>query len=167
MKLYLIRHAIADVRDPEKYPDDGQRPLTETGIKKMGKIAKGLRRMKPEIKVILSSPLLRSKDTAEIVRKQLDLKKNQVILTDLLVPGFDPAKLIVEIQTKYMVNALALVAHEPDMSSFISLLLSGDPSVSITLRKGGICCLNVEQLSAGKCATLEWLLTPAHLAGLG
>ena len=162
MKLYLLRHAIAADNDPAKYPDDGQRPLTEAGQKKMTEIARALDKMGLQVDLVLSSPLLRARQTAEIARKQLHLKKDQLILTELLGPSVDPGKLVAEIQAKYKVNALLLVGHEPDMSNLISLLLSGDTSLSITMKKAGICCLSVEALVAGKCATLEWLFNPGQ-----
>jgi phosphohistidine phosphatase len=166
MKLYLLRHAIAAERDGNKYPDDGQRPLTRAGYKKMIKIARALYKMDIRIDLILSSPLLRARETADITRKYLHLKKDCLVLNDQLAPLGEPSQLITDIQTKYMLNCLLLVGHEPDMSNLISLLLSGDRSLSITMKKGGICCLSVDELVAGKCATLEWLMTPAQLVSL-
>jgi phosphohistidine phosphatase len=163
MKLYIMRHAIADDRDPDKYPDDGQRPLTQAGIKKMHKVARALYGMGLQIDLILSSPLLRARETAEIARQGLHLRKDQLILTDALAPSFDSSQLVAEIQAKYMYAGLLLVGHEPDLSALISQFLSGGPSLSISMKKAGICCLTIEQIAAGKCATLEWLLSPGLL----
>jgi phosphohistidine phosphatase len=62
-----------------------------------------------------------------------------------------------------MRDSLLLVGHEPDLSNLISWLLSGDISLSIIMKKGGLCCLSVDELVAGKCATLEWLMSPAQM----
>jgi phosphohistidine phosphatase len=163
MKLYFLRHAIAADRDADKYPDDGQRPLTKDGYEKMVKIARALDKMNVRIEMILSSPLRRARETAEIARKRLHLKKDRLVLIDQLAPLGDTSQLIADIQAKYMFDSLMLVGHEPDLSNLISLLLSGDTSLSITMKKGGICCLSVDELVPGKCATLEWLMSPAQL----
>jgi phosphohistidine phosphatase len=166
MILYFLRHAIAADRDGDKYPDDGQRPLTRAGYQKMIKIACALYKMDIRVDLILSSPLLRARETADITRKCFHLKKDCLVLIDQLAPLGDTSQLIKEIQTNYMLDRLLLVGHEPDLSSLISLLLSGDMSLSIAMKKGGICCLSVDELVAGKCATLEWLMTPAQLVSL-
>lgn len=163
MRLYLLRHAIAGERDAEKFSDDGQRPLTRAGIKKMIKIAKILRKMDLKIDLILSSPLVRTRETAEIVREHLRLEKDRLVLVDQLSPLGDPSQLITDIQTNYMHERLLLVGHEPDLSNLISRLLSGDTALSVTMKKGGICCLSIGQLVAGKCATLEWLINPGQM----
>ena len=63
-------------------------------------------------------------------------------------------------------KSVLLVGHEPDFSELISLLVAGDSSFSVTLKKGGLASLTVETLRQGSCATLEWLLTPSQLASL-
>jgi phosphohistidine phosphatase len=162
MKIYLLRHAIAAERDPDKYPDDGLRPLTAAGSRKMIKIADALDKMGLQVDLILSSPFLRTRQTAEIVRKHLHLKRDRLLLVDALAASGDPGQLIAEIQAKYMVDRLLLVGHEPDLSSLISLLLSGEPSIPITMKKAGLCCLSVDELAVGRCARLEWLNNPGQ-----
>jgi phosphohistidine phosphatase len=166
MNLYLLRHAIAAERDPYKYPDDALRPLTATGSKKMIRIADALYKMGLQVDLILSSPFLRARQTAEIARKRLHLRKDRLLLIDALAPSGDPGQLIKEIQNKFMVDRLLLVGHEPDLSNLISLLLSGDTSIPVTMKKAGICCLSIAQLVAGKCAGLEWLINPGQRISL-
>ncbi len=163
MKLFFLRHTNAAERDPNTYPDDGLRPLTGDGYKKMTRIAQALDKMDIQVDLILSSPFLRARDTAEIVRKNLHLDKDQLVLTDDLLPFGDANALIAGIKEKYPRATLLLVGHEPDLSELISLLLTGEKSLSLVLKKGGICCLSMEELVAGKCATLDWLLNPAQL----
>jgi phosphohistidine phosphatase len=166
MKIYLLRHAIAADRDPDRYPDDSLRPLTVQGRKKMIKVADALNNMGLQVDLILSSPFVRARQTAEIARKSLHLKKDRLLLIDALAPAGNPGNLIAEIQAKYTVDKLLLVGHEPDLSNLISLLLSGDTSIPITMKKAGICCLSIEQLVAGKCAALEWLINPGQRVSL-
>ncbi len=166
MILYIVRHAIAEQRDSNSSEEeDSQRPLTDAGRKKFRQAAKGLRDMEIQIDRILSSPYLRAADTARILQKKLDLAKDQVVLLDDLSPTGDPDRLIKDIGEKFgAIENIALVGHEPGLSRLISVLLSGDPTLPITMKKGGVCCLSVEKLEYGRCATLEWLLAPTQLA---
>ena len=165
MILYIVRHAIAEQRDPTSSEEqDSQRPLTGAGRKKFRQIARALSDLGAPIDLILTSPYLRAADTARILQKKLDLKKDQVVTADDLSPTGDPDRLIKEISEKYAGKGnIALVGHEPALSRLISVLLSGDPTLPITLKKGGVCCLSVDKLEYGRCATLEWLLAPAQL----
>jgi phosphohistidine phosphatase len=163
MKLYLLRHTRAFERDEVAYPDDRLRSLTLAGRRKMAKIAGSFPVLGVQAGLVLSSPFLRARETAEIARKALRLKKDRLILTDNLAPPGEADRLIAEINAQYPDTDLLLVGHEPGLSELASLLLSGDCSLSIELKKGSLCCLSAENLMAGKCATLEWLLSPAQL----
>jgi len=167
MKLYILRHAIAEDRDENIYPDDSLRPLTTKGKKKMVAIANNLKEMDVTVDLILSSPYVRARGTAKILFKAFDLKKEQVKLSDNLAPSGFAKDLIVEINEKYPVENLVLVGHEPYLSELVAMLVAGDPSMSILMKKGGLCRLSIDNLIYGKCATLEWLLVPAQLARLG
>lgn len=167
MKLYLLRHAIAEARDESRYPDDSLRPLNAKGRKKMVKIAGHLKDMGISIDLILTSPYVRAHDTARIVVKALDLKKKQLVDSDNLAPSGSAKDLITEIKGKYPLKNLMLVGHEPYLSDLISMLVAGHSSLSVAMKKGGLCSLSIENLVYDKCATLEWLLSPAHLARIG
>ena len=168
MILYIVRHAIAEQADPKAPQDDSQRPLTEKGRMRMRQIARGLKALEAEIDLILTSPYLRASDTARILAKQYDLGKDQVIKSENLIPAGHLDLLINEISQNHgETGNLALVGHEPSLSSLISMLVSGDPNMSVTLKKGGVCRLAVERLQYGRCANLDWLLTPAQLVEIG
>ena len=163
MELYLLRHAIAEERGSGAYPDDSKRPLTAKGVRRMRRIAEGMLALELSFDAILSSPYARARQTAEIVARVFDAEKI-LEFTDELAVGGDGEKLVDHITTDYpVVSRLLLVGHEPFMSSFISMLVSGDQSLSVTMKKGGLCKLIVDYLQYGRCATLEWLLAPAHL----
>jgi phosphohistidine phosphatase len=84
--------------------------------------------------------------------------------SDHLAVGGDAEQLIEQITADYpAAGSLLLVGHEPSMSGFISTLVSGDQSLTIVMKKGGLCKLTVDKLQYGRCATMEWLLTPAQL----
>jgi phosphohistidine phosphatase len=163
MKLYILRHANAVKRDPVEYPDDSRRPLADAGHKEAKKVARRLHKMGVQIDLILSSPYVRARETAEVVRKHLHLEKNRLVLADQLLPLGNTFQLIADIQARGPLDGLLLVGHEPLLSELISVLLSGDASLSLSMKKGNICCLDVGDLVPGKCATLKWLFQPARM----
>lgn len=166
MILYVIRHAIAAPIGPEG--DDSQRPLTDEGRTRMYRIAAGLKEMGETLDLILTSPFLRATQTARIVAKELRLGKEKVVQTESLAPGGQVADLVKEINGRYAgLQGVAIVGHEPYLSALIALLISGDPGLSITMKKGGVCRLSTDALQAGRCATLDWLLTPGQLVEIG
>ncbi|HEX2696769.1 MAG TPA: phosphohistidine phosphatase SixA [Anaerolineales bacterium] len=167
MILYIIRHAIA--ADPETVElEDSQRPLTSKGRRKMRVIAHGLKEMEIELDLILTSPYVRATQTARILEKRFDLEKKAVVVTDHLAPTGYGDQLVSMISEKYSdMQNIALIGHEPYLSSLVSVLVTGDPTASIVLKKGGICRLSIENIQYGRCAALEWLLSPAQLVEIG
>ena len=166
MNLYIIRHAIAVERGTPEYENDSQRPLTEKGKKKMRQIAIGLRALGVDFDLILSSPYIRAKETAEILADVFKTKAD-VAFSENLIPTGDPDLLIAEINEKYNANSVALVGHEPYLTHLISLLVSDNASLDMTLKKGGVCRLSANDLHHSRKTTLEWLLTPGILVEIG
>ena len=163
MELYLLRHAIAVEHGAPGFERDSDRVLTPKGAKKMRRIARGMLAMDLSFDVILSSPFARAKQTAEIVADVFKAHK-RLEYTSTLEVGGDPEELVKLIGKKYdAAETVLLVGHEPYMSSLISLLLSGDQSVNVTMKKGGLCKLDIDTLHYGQCATLEWLLAPSQM----
>ena len=107
-------------------------------------------------------------ETAKILANRLDVKKDRMILSEHLATTGNAKQLIDEIKGKYKdVENIALVGHEPNLSSLISLLFCGDANGSLILKKGGVCFLSTDALEYGKCATLHWLSSPAQLIHIG
>lgn len=165
MNLYIVRHAIAVPRGTPGYDDDGQRPLTDKGRKKMEKIVEGIHQLDVTLDVILSSPYVRARDTAKILAKEFNMK-DKLAFSDHLIPPGDYENLIDEIREKYDVDNLALVGHEPMLSGLISWLTAGNTAMMVTFKKGGIACLIADRLYEEHRATLLWLLTPAIMVEL-
>jgi phosphohistidine phosphatase len=117
--------------------------------------------------LILSSPYLRARQTAEIVAKAFGAEK-RMKLCDVLAPNGSAKDLVEEIHhRKPTPESVLLVGHEPYLSELISLLVSGETGVLVVLKKGGFCKLTVASLRAGRCADLEWLLTPKQMVMMG
>jgi phosphohistidine phosphatase len=162
MNLYIIRHAIAVDEGTSDYESDSERPLTDKGRKKMRQIAKGLRNLGVEFDLILSSPYVRARETAEILADVFKMKK-KIVFSDNLIPMGNPELLITEVNEKYSVDSIALVGHEPHLSTLVGLLVAENAKIDVTLKKGGVCYLSADDLHHEHRATLEWLLTPGTL----
>ena len=166
MELYILRHAIAEPKDATNAREDSQRELTPEGKRKMRRMAKGMKALNLAFDLVLSSPFLRARQTAEIVVETFKFKPG-VELLPALAAGEDARDLISQLNKKQAARkSLLLVGHEPDLSRLIGLLLAGDPTLSIVLKKGGLCKLSAAALKFDRCATLEWLLTPRQLERL-
>jgi phosphohistidine phosphatase len=167
MDLYVLRHGRAGIRDRHMWPDDSLRPLTDDGRKRLRSIARAMNDIGLRFDLVLSSPYLRARETAEIVVAEIQAGKS-LELTPYLEPDGDPASLVADIVARGdSLGSILLVGHEPYLSDFISTLLTGDTGMSMTLKKGGLCHLTVEDLTYGRCATLEWLCSPALLLKMG
>lgn len=147
MKLYLLRHGKADWPDWDKPDDD--RPLTKEGKKEVAVVGKFLRRFEID-PVILTSPLSRASQTADIVAKYLETK---VRTEAALRPGFSVTKLA-GILKDYDASSLMLVGHEPDFSRTIFQLTGGRTKMS----KAGVALIEVENDSMK--GELRWLIPP-------
>lgn len=166
MELYILRHGLAFPRGSADYPNDNERPLTSKGTRAMRRIAKTLRSRDLSFDHVFSSPLVRAKQTAEIVLGVL-APDHPITYSAQLAPEGDREMFINELLTACQPSDRALViGHEPYLSGLISFLVCGDDAMGISLKKGGMCKLEIESLRIGKCAVLEWLLTPKQLQGL-
>jgi len=163
MNLFLLRHGIAVERDEFASANDELRPLTPKGQRELRQSVAALRAMELQFDVILSSPLLRARQTAEIVAAELKLKKRLVFAAELK-PGGSAKKLVQKINAlKTRPKNILLVGHEPDFSQLILLLVTGQTGAGFALKKGGLAKLELEKFRAGQCATLAWLLTPKQM----
>ena len=165
MEIYLVRHGLAVERGSKGIASDAERPLTEEGIRRMRVQARGLAALECRAKTVLTSPLVRAVQTAELVRAALG-EGAEVVETPALKPAARPEgalRLIAEREEP----ALVLVGHEPFLSEFTSLLLVGDTRMAVDFKKGGACCIVFQDdVAAGK-GTLEWHVPPKALRSLG
>jgi len=164
--VLLVRHAIAQDREvwARRHRSDDARPLTAEGRRRMAAAARGLRALVPDLEAVASSPLKRAIETAEILARAYD--GHQVERLSALAPG-GSAEDVLEWLSGQGAACVALVGHEPDLSSLASWLLLDAVAPLFTFKKGGACLLEFgETLEAGE-AALRWLLQPKHLRGLG
>jgi phosphohistidine phosphatase len=167
MNLYLLRHGLAVEAGTSDYSKDSERPLTAKGERKLWKIAEAMEDMELSFDWVLSSPYVRARQTAQIVAEALSLRK-KLEITETLTPAGSTKKLIESINQKQpLPKDILLVGHEPYLSELISLLVSGNNELAISMKKGGLCNLAIEALEYGRCARLEFLLTPKQMCLMG
>jgi phosphohistidine phosphatase len=163
MNLYLLRHGIAVDPSAPNITKDAERPLTPKGQRRLRQIAEAMGALKVSFDVILSSPYVRAKQTAEIVAETLKRQK-LLKVSDHLTPDGNPKSLIQELnELRPKPKNILLVGHEPYLSKLIALLTTGNTNMEIDLKKGGLCKLEAETLRYGRCAMLSCLLAPRHL----
>lgn len=161
MQIYLLRHGIAVERTEHDGPDE-ERALTGEGRRKVRCVAKAMRAMSLSLDLILTSPLVRAVQTAEIVAEALRIKK-RLQVTDFLTPNVPTEKQIAWLKTlRPRGGQVLLVGHEPNFSELTSHLLAGHRKVMIDFKKAGLCKVTAEPIAPGG-ATLEWLLTPRQM----
>jgi phosphohistidine phosphatase len=177
MKLLVVRHAIAMEREEYQaepsadatrpgHKDDALRPLTIEGIRKMRRNAKGLVNLVPRPNALITSPLTRAYQTAEILRdvwEGLDIRQ-----TEALRPKSKPGDLVkwIRAHTDEDAHLLTIVGHEPHLTELIGWLLTGQQHSFLELKKGGACLLSFDNAISRSAGTLEWLATPAQLRAL-
>jgi phosphohistidine phosphatase len=167
MKLYLMRHGIAEMLGAGRALRDPDRALTAKGRRRVREIARGLRRLGVRPEVILTSPLRRARQTAELVAGELGLAGRLEETPHLGVPPDSPA-LIRQLQKRRPPpRSVLLVGHEPHLSELTAWLITGASGAGLAFKKGGLARLDVSTWAEGRCATLEWLLPPRVLRRLG
>ena len=137
MDIYFIRHGIA--ADPSEYEYDRDRPLTAKGREKTEQVAEKIRRIGVTFDLILTSPLVRAKQTAQILL--------EVGLTDLveefipLSPGGNLQEFLQtwsESDYGKTEGAIALVGHQPDLTDWAEQLIWGEIREKLILKKAGV-----------------------------
>ena len=165
--LMLVRHGIADDRELARAAglDDDRRALTEDGTRKFRKAAVGLWRLVPELHAVLTSPLLRAVETAELLVAPFG--RRPIVQQPELAPGSD-WRALGPVLKGYPADAwIACVGHEPDLGRLAAWLLTGEERGFFKFKKGGAAALELEDGFRPAGASLMWLLTGAQLRHLG
>lgn len=159
LKLFFLRHGKAENRADWR-DDDDLRPLTAEGERLLVAEARAIGRLTKGLELILTSPLVRARQTADIVAGELGLGR---LVHDhaAIGRGLDAGVLRGIVAVHPGVSSLMVVGHEPDFSLTIAELIGGG---RVDMRKGGLARVDVRgpALDGG---VLEWLLTPAQLTG--
>jgi phosphohistidine phosphatase len=159
LELYLIRHGVAAERG-EDYPDDSKRPLTNAGISRLKKEAKALDELGVAFDHIITSPLVRTKQTADIFAESLKSKPS-VSSSDALAPAGTSTAVIQELAKHMRKGRIALVGHEPNIGELAGRLIGA--RMPLEFKKGGICRIDFEVFPPKGIGQLRWFVTPRML----
>jgi len=159
MKVCLVRHAIAIDRDAPNLISDAARELTTEGIEKMRRNARAIRKIGMVFDAVWSSPLIRARQTAEILADAFD-PKPPVEVVRALEPAGHFEDLLLRLQERKASETIALVGHEPSLGELASFMIGGPRNVAIPFKKGGAACIVLEELQPPLRGELLWLLTP-------
>jgi phosphohistidine phosphatase len=162
-EIYLIRHGIAAERG-EEYPDDSKRPLTSRGIARLKQEAKALDKLEVVFDQIIASPLLRTRQTADVLSESMK-SKPPVTTADALAPAGTPAAVIQELGKHMRKGRLALVGHEPNLGELAGRLIGA--RAPIEFKKGAVCRIDFEVLPPKGMGQLRWFITPGMLREIG
>jgi len=165
VELILIRHAKAESRDAASWPDDDLRPLTAEGRAEQRAATRAMKKMGIKFGFLVSSPLLRARETADIVAKGYRWPEPPQIAEEL-GHGYSPGA-VVKLLAKFPPDAaVALVGHEPDLSDLTAALATKDGKLSIAVKKSGVVGIEFEGPAEEGRGTLLYHLKPGHLRKL-
>ncbi len=159
MKLYIMRHGPAE--PAQSGQSDADRALTAGGRAETTAAAKGLSQLGVAPAAILTSPLKRALQTAEIVADELDLA-GALSVEDELTAGTSAARIVDMIRKEQ--RDLLLVGHNPDFSELVSYLLTDSEEIAIDLNTAGVVCLEFADSPRHGAGTLRWYLRRKQLA---
>ena len=158
LSLYFLRHGQAGNRT-EWHGDDSKRPLTVDGKHRMEREAAAIRKLELSLDLIITSPLVRAYQTAEIVARALGAP-TKLITDDRVGLGFDPEQLAAIVAEHRKAKKVMLVGHEPDFGETISQLTGGG---RLTMKKGALAYVEIADLASLE-GVLVWLIPPKALA---
>jgi phosphohistidine phosphatase len=161
-ELYLIRHGVAEDRG-EAWPDDAKRPLTEKGKSRLSRSMRGLAAAGLQLDVILTSPLARTRQTAEVVADAFDPRPH-IVAVDSLAPGGSYQAVLADLERQSRRTRIALVGHEPDIGELAARLAGSRRAWEF--KKGAVCRIDIHSLPLGGPGSLRWFLTPRLMRAL-
>ncbi len=163
MFVLLVRHGPAGRRDPSRWPNDDDRPLTDRGEKRTRAAARGLANLVPEVHVIVTSPLARAHATAELLHDAWPDATLETLAA--LKPGGSWHALLDHLGEHPPDSVIALVGHEPDLGKLAGTLVFGAPS-PLPLKKAGACAVEFDGVVTRGGGALRWHLPPRLLRRL-
>jgi phosphohistidine phosphatase len=158
MRLLIVRHAIAVPHGTPDVPED-QRPLTPRGQRRFREAARGLARVCRRPDVLLTSPLVRARQTAEIAAEAWGHAK---VREEPVLAGGSFEKIAAALDKHGDKKLVAIFGHEPDVSGVVARLLGTSDSERLTFKKGAAALLDVPgRMAEG--GALIWYLPPRVL----
>jgi phosphohistidine phosphatase len=160
MLLYLFRHGLAQARTRRS---DERRALTAEGAKRTRQAARGLRSLGVAPQTVLTSPLSRAVQTAELACEIFDFPSKRLQTSEVLRPDRPPAQLL-ELLIGLDSQSVLCVGHAPHLDLVLALAVASNARPIAQLKKAGAACI---ELRPGEDGRLRWLLEPRALRRLG
>ena len=160
MLLYIVRHAYAGQHGDPRYPNDALRPLTKKGRKEFSRVVKKLGRRRFAPTLVGTSPLVRCRQTADVIAQRL-CPPPELIELDSLQPGSDLESLVAWSNEQHL-EELAWVGHSPDVDRMAAALIAAREG-SIIFAKGAVAAIEFDGPVASGAGQLRWLVTPRVL----
>jgi phosphohistidine phosphatase len=165
MDLLIVRHAIAFDRNPRRWRDDGERPLTPEGMVRARKAAAGLKEISERPQCVLSSPLVRAKQTATILTEFAGWPKATECAA--LAPDVAPDEVFAAL-AEQKEKLVAVVGHQPGLGRLLAACLpaqvrGGVSPGAFELKKMGVALVSFRGTPRAGSGVLQWLLPPRIL----
>ena len=161
MDCILLRHGIAVDRD-EWDAAEAERPLTRKGAERTRQAVGGLSTLGVTPTQIVSSPLVRAMETAQIVREVCHVRSD-IQVCDELLPDAPPEKLFPLLASLATEPCVVCVGHEPHLSTTAGVMVFGQPCSGLSLKKSGAACIRYDAEPRAGYGQLRWWLTPGQL----
>jgi phosphohistidine phosphatase len=166
VQIYLLRHAIAESRDPDRFPDDALRPLTREGRAKMARAVRGMKSLGLRFDLVLTSPLMRARQTARLVVRGLRPEPPLKVLRPL-ASGGGTGGVVAGLSGLPPQAAVLLVGHEPDLSQLAgALVVSPRADLPLDFKKGALLRIDFQGPPRPGEGVLIFHLPPRVLRGL-
>lgn len=164
MLLYIVRHAWAEDPDNQRWPNDELRPLTDKGAKRFRQFVRALARQGFSPQLVVTSPLLRCHQTAEVIAEEVP-SRPPVVSRPELAPGSDASGLVAwTAERSKGLDQIAWVGHAPDVGQLAARLI-GEPCAAIHFSKGAVGAIEFDGGPREGRGELQWLVT-AKLLGV-
>ena len=165
MDLLIVRHAIAFERNPRRWRDDGERPLSPEGMVRARKAAAGLRHITERPQCVLASPLIRARQTATILMEKAGWP--QAVECPALAPDESPEEVFTVLAT-HKEKIVAVVGHQPSLGRLLAAclqpqVLGGVDPKAFELKKMGVALVSFAKAARAGGGTLQWFVPPRVL----
>jgi len=159
MRIYLMQHGICLSKEL-----DPEQPLSPVGREQVEKTAKVIKNLGLNFDLMISSPKLRSQQSAKIIAQAVDYPEKSILTTDTAKPMADPKKLIAQIRENGPLESVFIAGHLPSLNAVASCLLleAAPPTLHFNVENSGLTCISVE--AEHRRGQLEWHIPPKFIA---
>jgi len=157
MEIYLVRHGAAHTKE-----DDPERHLNKDGLDQCHMSGRALKRLEIKFDLVISSPKVRARQTAEIIADEVGYPKDEIKVTETLEPMASPKDTISYLNNFTEKNSIMLAGHLPLLGNLASELLSKSTQISLYFESGAVCQIDVDH-PIPHTGTFRWFLTPKQL----